>query len=369
MAKDDGLLVALLAMCMCASCLCCMSSVSSVLANNCTKGTLDGDDFDSDACFTFPGPSPSPSPSAQDDTFPKDIKGLTGRYTADSYSGGVWKDLSDKSNDVDVDGTLTREGKGLVGTGETSMRFPKDCMGEDKAYTLAYVGKYHGDKRGRIFDGSDVNWLSGWHGNKSGVAYHGTGEWISGDPKNISGQALLMGVDQKNLFRLNGVDKTKPGYSGGEAPTQITINDGMAKAGGWGGDGEVSDFLLCEVLIYERELTTAEMKQIEEYLQTTYFPKLPTGTITAKGFEKVSTVKNEEPWYKYSGNQEHCRLAAKKLGYKVWGHRNESHAQEHMKNTCFFYPDDFSATYTDDGDDDVHTMGCADATKDPHNGC
>lgn len=375
MAKNSGLILAILAMCMCVSCVCCMSSVSSVLMNNCTKGTFDDEDFDSDACFTFPGPSPSAGPSAQEDTFPKDVKGLTGRYTVDSYSGGVWKDLSDKGNDVDVDGTFSRtrtSGKitGLRGTSETSMRFSAECMGEDKAYTFAYVGKYHGDKRGRIFDGSDVNWLSGWHGNKSGVAHHGTGAWVGGEPVNISGQALLMGVDQKNMFRLNGVNKTKSGYSGGEAPSQITINDGLAKAGNWGGDGEVSDFLLCEVLIYERELNTAEIKKIEEYLKTTYFPELPEGTITAKGWDKQSTVKNEEPWYEMSGNQEYCRRTAKELGYKVWGHRNELHDQTNSKNTCFFFSEgDFSSTYTDDDDDDVHTMGCADATKDPHNGC
>ena len=354
-----------------------MSSCSGAMMNSCTSGTMSSEDFDSDACFRF-GPSPSPAPEEDDDGFPKDIKDLTGRYRFDTFSGGVWKDISGEGNDVDVEGTFTREMTydvdgtkvwGLLGGPETSMRFPAKCMGEDKVYTLAYVGKYHGEKRGRIFDGSDVNWLSGWHGNKSGVAYHGVGEWLSGpDPVNITGQALIVGVDQKNLFRLNGVDKTKAGYTSGEAPTQITINDGLAKAGNWGGDGEVSDFLLCEVLIYSRELTVSEIKKIEEYLKK-FIPDLPEGTITAKGWEKVSTHVNKEPWSVYSGNQEHCRQIAAELNYKVWGHRNEKHDTHTSRNTCFFYPDAFSSTYADDEADEVHTMGCADPTKDPHNGC
>lgn len=359
-------LVAVFALCVMVLCLCCMSSCSSILANNCTKGTLDGDDFDSDACFTLPGPSPSPS-AEDDDAFPKDIKGLTGRYRADSYSGGVWKDISGEGNDVDVDGELKSTAGSLTGTHETSMRFPKECMGEDGVYTLAYVGKYHGDKRGRIFDGSDVNWLSGWHANRAGVAHHGAGAWVGGDPPvNFSGQALLMGVDQKNLFRLNGVDKTKPGYSGGEAPAQITINDGMAKAGNWSGDGEVSDFLLKEVLIYNRELSTGEIKKIEEYLKK-HIPELPTGTVVAKGYERVSPHVNEEPWYEYSGNQEACRLMAKEKGYVAWGHRNETHPQVDWRNKCFFYKE--IKSFEDDTGDTVHTVGCADPSKDPHEGC
>ena len=355
-----------------------MSSCSAITFTTCTNGTMDGDNFDSDACLTLPGPSPSPDGN-DDEDFPGEIKDLTGRYRADSYSGGVWKDISGKGNDVDVDGAFSKEtasyegGKKvtlILGSSETSMRFPAECMGDEKVYTLAYVGKYGGEKRGRIFDGSDVNWLSGWHGNKSGVAHHGTGAWVGGEPvENVSGQALLIGVDQKNLFRLNGVDKTKPGYTGGEAPTQITINDGMAKAGNWGGDGEVSDFGLGEVLIYSRELTVAEMKKIEEYLKKTYLKELPEGTVIAKGWEKTSPHVNEEPWVIYSGNQEDCRNHALRKNYKVWGHRNEKHGAPEWRNKCFFYPDQFSATYTDDTADEVHTMGCADSKKDPHTGC
>lgn len=374
----NGALIAIVTLCMCAFCLCCMSSCSTALFHTCTKGTLDSDEFDSDACFTLPGPSPSPSSEEEVDTFPKDIEGLKGRYRFDQYSGGVWKDISGAGNDVDVTGDFTKmlyhDGAKrlymLKGTHETTMRFPEKCMGTDKVYTFAYVGKYHGDKRGRIFDGSDVNWLSGWHSNRSGVAHHGGGAWVGGEPvENRGGQGLILGVDQKNMFRLNGVDRTKSGYTGGEAPTQITINDGIAKAGAWGGDGEVSDFALCEVLIYNRELSVSEIKKVEEYLQTTYMPDLPTGTIVAKGWEKTSTIENKEPWYKFSGTQEHCRQMANELDFKVWGHRNEKHSTPESRNTCFFYPDQFSATYTDDATDEVHTMGCADETKDPHKGC
>lgn len=375
---------------------CCSSLMCSLMlvgGHTCTKGTFDTYEFDSAACFDFSGPSPGPGPGPAevDDTkFPDDITGLTGRYTTGSSDGAQWKDVSGKDNHATVEGgnlNLIDDGVDMSGVtllrGEhkVSIKFPEACLNDvNKDYTLAYVGKYAGDKRGRIFDGAGVNWLSGWHGNRSGYAYHGAGEWLTEYSVNDGkhGQALMMGVDQKNLFRSNGKNRTKVGYTNGEAPTQITVNAGMAKEGNWGGDGEVSDFAFGEVLIYNRELSDVEIGRIEKYLSAKFFKELETSPeFIAQGWRRGEPGgKNGEgfdpikPVFELSGNQEHCRQIAEKTGKAVWGHRNEAHGGPEWRNTCWFYDttDNFDG-YVDDSSDTIHTMGCADPTKDVHKGC
>lgn len=387
MAKESDPVMLLVLMCIGCMCLSCCTSMSAGIYRNCTGGTFDSYDYDADLCLVFPGPGPAPSTEDDDKPkFPDDIPGLSGRYTSDSYERGQWRDVSGKDNHAPTEGdslkSIVDGDQYLVfGAHTTSVKFPAACLNStNKDYTLAYVGKYAGDKRGRIFDGVGVNWLSGWHGNRSGYAYHGAGDWLTvysaDDSKH--GQALMMGVDQKNLFRSNGENRTKVGYTNGEAPTSFAINGGLAKEGNWGGDGEVSDFALAEVIIYDRELSDVEIDRVEKYLSEKYLKKLETAPeFIAKGWRQGEpAAKNSEGFepikavYELSGSQEHCRLIAEKNGKTVWGHRNESHPQPEWRNTCFFYDtnDNFDG-YVDDTNDTVHTMGCADATKDVHKGC
>jgi len=374
--------------CMC-YCMCSCISSSVGVFRNCTGGSFDVYDYDSQLCLAFPSLGPGPAPAADDEEeenkFPDDIPGLTGRYTVDSVKMSAWYDKSGKVNDATVVGTLAVYEEGDIklvrGDSAVTVNFPAACLGATtRDYTLAYVGKYAGDKRGRIFDGVGVNWLSGWHGNRSGYAYHGAGDWLTVYDANDSkhGQALIMGVDQKNLFRVNGVDKTKVGYTNGEAPTSISINNGLAKQGNWGGDGEVSDFALGEVLIYNRELSENEIERVETYLKTKFFKDIETEPdFIAKGWRQGEPAgKNGEGFepmkavYELSGNQEHCRMLAEKHNKAVWGHRNDKHPQPEWRNTCWFYDttENFDG-YVDDTADEIHTMGCADASKDVHNGC
>lgn len=377
-----------------ACCCACICSLAVGGAYTCTNGSFESLEYDSSACLKLPDDTgPSPGPSGEEESklpsFPDDIPGLTGRYQTTSYtSDTVWTDTSGKDNHAVVEGgrlkTRLRDETTvplISGEHTVSVKFPVECLDNPNGdYTLAYVGKYAGEKRGRIFDGVGVNWLSGWHGNRSGYAYHGAGEWLTEYTVNDGkyGQALIMGVDQKNVFRCNGKNVTKIGYTNGQAPTSITINGGMAKEGNWGGDGEVSDFALGEVLIYNRELSDTEMKRVETYLQGNYFREIQTeaqliatgwrrgepGAKSGDAFEPIKAM------HELSGNQEDCRVIAEKEGKAVWGHRNEAHPQQEWRNTCFFYDttDNFDG-YVDDTSDSVHTMGCADPTKDVHTGC
>lgn len=367
-------------------CFCCILSITSgsILGfYTCTNGHNDMSKFDRGECFDLdvsPTADDGPAPEYIEDEeydfneFPQ-MEGLTGRYKWNNYDDefDLWEDMSGENNDVDIKGDkvfkLDEENKMRIGTKDTWMRFPSACIGANGTYTLAFVAKYHGDNRGRIFDGSDVNWLAGFHGGISGHSHHGAGGWLN-YKKSPQGDALFCMVDQKNLVRVNGEDNTVVGYTNGQTPTQFTINAGIAKANSWGTNGEVSDFAICEILIYNRELTVGEMKKVEKYLMREYLPnKLARGTRVAKGWLREKTsVDSDLPKWELSGTQALCQKIAKEKGYKAWGHRNYKHSS--APNTCFFYDESqVWDTYADDELDDVHTVGCVDPRKNIRKGC
>ena len=58
-----------------------------------------------------------------------------------------------------------------------------------------------------------------------------------------------------------------------------------------------------------------------------------------------------------SQTEEDCRNAAKSKGYKAWGYRNHLHGTETIRNTCFFYDNNFKS-FAENTQDTVHTTGC-----------
>jgi hypothetical protein len=59
-----------------------------------------------------------------------------------------------------------------------------------------------------------------------------------------------------------------------------------------------------------------------------------------------------------------CRAHAKNLGYPAVGHRNETHTNDNLKNTCFFYNKIERNDFTGDEKDTVNTVACTDPTLD-----
>jgi hypothetical protein len=330
------------------ACLC--SSVAGGLA----FAFMGDDDTTTAAAATTAAPPVNP--------FPSDISGISGRYTVESAEASTWKDISGKDNHVtEVKGSL-KKGDGMV-TGGTSdgVKFPKAVMGTGGAYTLFYVARYNGEKRGRIFDGTDGNWLSGFHGGMTGRAHHGA--WMTQLTRSTHGQhAWVQGTDSKGIFRTNGVNRVTVTNDNGTS--QITINHGQFTG------GEVSDWAVKEVIFYDRKLTEDEIKKVEKYLKDAYMPDLPSGIKIAKGWKKDATHINTESPNSW-GSPEDCRLKAKKLGHPIWAHRTEEHPANEWINRCFFYPDTDGkfTSYTDDTADTAHIMGCVDDSKDIHKGC
>jgi|SaaInl5LU_22_DNA_1037371.scaffolds.fasta_scaffold07156_2 hypothetical protein len=230
---------------------------------------------------------------------PSTISDLTGWFTGFSAEMNAsneltrWRDLSGKGNHVEssairsgsinlsasatnenvYDSPSTSNAKlgvtpfpFLYGSTGAGLQFPTNMMTTTSNYTLFHVARYYkpGDAvptRGRIFDGVTFNWLSGFHSSKSGVAYHHN-NWLTSQT-DIHGDTWVLSTDRRDMYRSNGTNRTLSGYSNG-ASDQLSINYGSHT-------GERSDWACAEVIVYDRELTSAEYKAVEAYLNAKYF--------------------------------------------------------------------------------------------------
>ena len=185
-------------------------------------------------------------------TTPDKMSGLVGWYDAESWDkkANEWKDKSGKNNhvtevkgepDVDEDGGV----KFVFGGKKVGMRFPQEVMRRGKKYTLFHVTKYNGEARGRIFDGIDSNYLSGfWAGRTGGVAHRdGTG-WIT-HYNSEKDDKWVLSTDTKNIYRKNGLQRSGFTNNRGVIPSRVTINFGQFTHGEKKPDSAVTIYKHC----------------------------------------------------------------------------------------------------------------------------
>jgi hypothetical protein len=203
------------------------------------------------------------------------INGLYARYQAKDYSPvtNSWTDSSPNKRDlyspqiVNTDLIITTNNGHngatenfpiIRGTPNTQIYFTNAVI---NAYTLIYICRYNGNGGNRILNGNVGNWLSGFHGDRSGVAYHEG--WIS-NGKSIHSNNWVIGVDSGNLYRSNGVTR---GTTGGSItslpPFGINGNGGVAA-------GEKSNFEIAELMIFNKVLTVDEYTAVENSLSQIY---------------------------------------------------------------------------------------------------
>jgi hypothetical protein len=296
--------------------------------------------------------------------FPADISGLSGRYDVASFdeTSRKWGDISGKGNDVTVrKGNIKKTDTYVYGSTGEGLKFPTEVLGEGGIYTMFWVARYNGAAKLRIFDGTDNNWLSGFHNGSTGVAHHDS--WLTHQVDSFGDHAWIQGTDAPNKFRVFGDNLVKNASVYGTTP-QITINMGEKSS------GQSSDWAVKEVIFYNRMLSPAEIERVEKYLSVTYFQLLPEDIVVAKGY-KTGGVDIDDPRdvpFGY-GTQEDCRQQAKTLGYPVWAHRSKDHPENIHKNRCFYYPEGAFTEYADNEEDNIHTMGCVDPEKDIYAGC
>lgn len=193
--------------------------------------------------------------------------GLIGYFTGESWTGSQWSDVSSTGNHATtirgtpVNNAVTLNGFRCLSGGTTAgLSFPTAIL--PTGWTLFHVTKYNGTSKNRIFDavGSSTNFLSGFHGNKAGVAYHDA--WIT-PQTNVHGTNWVVSTDQKSLYRSNGTQRSTINGST-PAGVQISINNG------WYQSSESSDWAVACVIAYNRELSGAEITQMESYLFRKY---------------------------------------------------------------------------------------------------
>lgn len=194
------------------------------------------------------------------------MSGLVGLYTGESWNGTQWNDLSGSGNHATTTrGTINSTSvtlnslKALSGTTTDGITFPSTIL--PATYTLFHVAKYNGASKGRIFNSTSnpPNWLSGFHSSKAGVAYHNY--WLT-DQVDIHGTNWVISTDQKTLYRSNFVARNNANTGTPNYP-QLTINSGPFS-------GERSDWAVACVIVYNRELTSDEILQVESFLSMKY---------------------------------------------------------------------------------------------------
>ena len=216
---------------------------------------------------------------------PSRISGLRGHYMATDVELDAnqvltqWNDVSGQENHVNFGSGLrgnilrsdpkdpnasdqlsagSRSFPFLFGDVNAGCRFPVTVMNEIiTEYTLFHVSRHTGTQRERIFNGVDNNWLSGFHSGKSGVAFHGA--WITPET-DVHGSIWVVSTDQRNIYRSNGVER---GTITNGTSAHLSINHSN-------NNSEYSDWAVAEVIIYDRNLTTAEMEDVEAYLDNKY---------------------------------------------------------------------------------------------------
>jgi hypothetical protein len=183
---------------------------------------------------------------------PDKVDGLVGWYDADSWNSKAneWKDKSKKKNhvtevkgepDVDEDDGV----KFVFGGKKVGLRFPQDVMTRGKKYTLFHVTKYNGEARGRIFDGLDSNYLSGfWAGRHGGVAHRNGSSWIT-NHNSEKDDKWVLSTDMKNVYRKNGLQRSGLTNNRAVIPTRVTINYGQFTHGEKRGDSTVTLYKHC----------------------------------------------------------------------------------------------------------------------------
>jgi len=199
-------------------------------------------------------------------SFPPVRAGLFGWWDAQSFSGSTWFDKSGNNRNATSSGAITKVSQSginslgtidcLQGGTSSSITFPSGVL--PATYTLFHVTRYTGGTRTRIVASSDgVNWLSGFWGGLSGVAFHNG--WLTQSSYDHYYNNWVVSTDQNALYRANRVQTSTS--SGGSASCRLGINT-------FG--GETSDWQVAEVIVYDRTLSQSEYESVETYLTNKY---------------------------------------------------------------------------------------------------
>lgn len=202
------------------------------------------------------------------------------RLVASDYDAAnkIWRDSSGNSRNVTrIVGSpslTTSSGNGSSKTIQVIAGGINDKIYFDNApistsWTVVALSRYSGaSNRNRIISGnyssaayqdSSGNWLFGQYNGKAGLAHYNG--WVSADstPVGLTLTDWVMSTAYPYNYRYNGIVR---GTSGGTAELPpLGINTF---------EGQLSDYQVAEVIIFNRTLTSSEITQVEDYFDETY---------------------------------------------------------------------------------------------------
>jgi hypothetical protein len=200
------------------------------------------------------------------------LAGLVGWYTGDSYNATdkVWYDISGNANHtngsqgsptkVTFSGGVQNAYKSFsVVSGSTSDALVWPTAILPTTYTLFHVARYAGGTEARIFSGYTTNWLSGFWSGNSGVAFHQG--WITDQTDHFTTNWVLS-TDQNSYYKGQSNASVYSATGGGGTSDRLSINAGN--------NGEPSNWMVAEVIVFNRSLTTEEILYVETYLARKY---------------------------------------------------------------------------------------------------
>jgi large repetitive protein len=218
---------------------------------------------------------------------------VAGDYQSEDGARKTWVDSSGSDRHaITVAGSPTIEvgtGNGATGnivavaggTGD-AVTFPDAVL--PQKYTLFHVSRYAGENQGRIIVGEKGDWYSGFDDGKVGVAKHNS---VMKDNGGESHSNWLLSSDQNTVYRANGVQvSTKTNGMSFSGP--LTVN------GSNGGPKRASDWQVAEVLVYEGELTLAQIQQLENYFARTYGLQGKNAAGTNVGILSTKSIKAKQ---------------------------------------------------------------------------
>jgi hypothetical protein len=139
----------------------------------------------------------------------------------------------------------------------SNFTLPSSALSNADNWTFIHIARYNGGARGRIFDGLNANWLSGFYNSSSGIAYQEG--WIS--EANQHSDNWVLSSNRHNHYRSNRVTRGTSG-AGSYNVSAIKVNDNQY--------GQNTDANIIAMLFWSRRLSDAEVQQVENTLAAKY---------------------------------------------------------------------------------------------------
>ena len=186
--------------------------------------------------------------------------GLVGWYDRWSFNTTtkVWTDKSGNGNHTIAarSGTISVDAPNeqfIYGGTDAGLTFPAAIL--PATYTLFHVTKYNGASKARIIQSVNQDALHGHWNTQAGVAYV-AGTWVNNSalPDNT---VWVLSIGTKSLYRSQLTNRS--------TTTSVTFQLGLNT-----GAAEYSDWACAEIIVYNRELTNLEIRQVEGYLNNKY---------------------------------------------------------------------------------------------------